>query len=203
MAAIQSTKAVDIAQWTLALCPPTVTPFGGEAESCIAIRADAVANLAKLKPDTLVIAGGWERYLDGGRTQEEITRALSETIHRAKKLGVARIVVFGPGPLWRTSLQADLIRYMARTRSDEIPERLGTVSDALWGLDATMAAQAAGENVQYVSVLKFFCNKDGCLTVGDRSSSRPDLLFLDRDHLSESGSKILVAHSESQLFGEN
>ncbi|MGC1520183.1 MAG: SGNH hydrolase domain-containing protein, partial [Steroidobacteraceae bacterium] len=68
--------------------------------------------------------------------------------------------------------------------------------------DSTMSALAAAENVQYVSVLSFFCDKRGCLTVGDRSTPRPDLLYRDRDHLTVSGSKLLVAHSKSQLFGE-
>jgi hypothetical protein len=205
LAAIQSTMSMDIAQWTVAGCPPTAMPLGGGGVACIARCAQAMANLAKLKPDTLVIAGGWQRYLEGvgGRPPEEIVATLSETLRRLKKLGIPRIVVFGPGPLWTTSLPVDLFRYMARTRSNEVPERLGEVSDALWSLDAAMAAQAAAENVQYVSLLDYFCDRSGCLTVGDRSLSRPDLLFRDRDHLSVSGSKLLVAHSKSQLFGKN
>jgi hypothetical protein len=92
---------------------------------------------------------------------------------------------------------------MVRTRSYEIPQRLGRVSDAIWDLDAAMAALAAAENVQYVSVVNFFCDRTGCLTVGDKSLSRPDLLYRDRDHLTVSGSKLLIAHSRPQLFGEN
>jgi peptidoglycan/LPS O-acetylase OafA/YrhL len=203
LAAIQSSMALDIAQWTVAGCPPTVIPLGGGSAPCIAKCADAMAKLAKLKPDVVVVAGGWQRYLEVGRPQEEIVAALSVTVLRLKELGIRKIVVFGPGPLWTSSLSVDLFRYMVRTRSDEIPERLGMVPDAIWNLDAAMAAQSAAENVQYVSVLNYFCDKTGCLTVGDRSSSRPDLLFRDRDHLSVSGSKFLVAHSKSQLFGKN
>jgi hypothetical protein len=92
---------------------------------------------------------------------------------------------------------------MARHGSGEIPERLGSVTALLWKLDAAMAAQAAAENVQYVSILHFFCDGSGCLTVGDRKLARPDLLFRDRDHLTVSGSKLLIAHSKSQLFGED
>jgi peptidoglycan/LPS O-acetylase OafA/YrhL len=205
MAAIQSTMAVDIVQWTAAGCPPMVKPFEGEKSPCIARCAAAMTRLTRFKPDTIVVAGGWQRYMEGegGQSQEAIVGRLSETIRRIKELGIRRIVVFGPGPLWRTSLPVDLFQSMVRTRSNEIPERLGTVSDAIWNLDAAMAAQAAAENVQYVSVLNYFCDKTGCLTVGDRTLSRPDLLYRDRDHLSVSGSKLLIAHSRSQLFGEN
>jgi hypothetical protein len=92
---------------------------------------------------------------------------------------------------------------MVINRSTEIPDRLGRVSDVLWRLDESFAALAAAENVQYVSVLNIFCNKEGCLTVGDKTLQRPDLLFRDRDHFTASGSKLLMGHSRLQLFGEN
>jgi peptidoglycan/LPS O-acetylase OafA/YrhL len=203
MAAIQSKVTMDIAQWTAAGCEPTSKPFGAGSPICNARSLAAIAKLAVLKPDAIVVAGGWERYLEVGQTQEDILGRLSETVRRLKELGIGHIVVFGPGPLWRTSLPVDLFRYMVRTRSYEIPQRLGRVSDAIWDLDAAMAALAAAENVQYVSVVNFFCDRTGCLTVGDKSLSRPDLLYRDRDHLTVSGSKLLIAHSRPQLFGEN
>jgi hypothetical protein len=128
---------------------------------------------------------------------------LLKTIRYLKNQGIARIVVFGPGPVWSTSLPTDLFRFMAKNRSSEIPLRLGKVSDAIWRLDSAIAAQAAAEHVQYVSVLNYFCNKSGCLTVGDRTIPRPDLLFRDRDHLTITGSKLLIAHSRTELFGAN
>jgi peptidoglycan/LPS O-acetylase OafA/YrhL len=202
IAAIQSTMALDIAQWTVAGCPPTLKSYR-ESSLCVAWSARAITQLTKLKPDTIVLAGAWERYLELGPYQEQIMGTLSETVRRLKELGFRQIVIFGPGPLWTTSLPVDLFRYMARSRSIEIPERLGRVPDAVWNLDAAMAAQAAAESVQYVSVLNYFCDKTGCLTVGDRTLSRPDLLYRDRDHLTVTGSKLLIAHSRSQLFGEN
>jgi peptidoglycan/LPS O-acetylase OafA/YrhL len=203
MAAVQSTMTMDIAQWTMAGCPPTANPLKVENPNCAARNLGALVKLVKLKPDTIVLAGAWERYLEVGQSQAELIGKLSETVHRLKSLGIRQIVIFGPGPLWRTSLPADLFRYMVRMRSNRIPERLGKVSDAIWNLDSAMAALAAAEQVQYVSVVNFFCDKTGCLTVGDKTSSRPDLLFRDRDHLSVSGSNLLMAHAKSQLFGEN
>jgi len=194
---------MDIAQWTAAGCPPTVKPFLGESPTCAARRATAMKKLTQLNPDTVVLGGAWERYLELGQTQEEMSGALFETIRHLKELGIRRIVVFGPGPLWSTSLPIDLFRFMAKSQLNEIPERLGRVSDEIWHLDAALAAMAAAEKVQYVSVLNFFCNKDGCLTLGDKKLERPDLLYRDRDHLTVTGSRILIAHSKPQLFGEN
>jgi peptidoglycan/LPS O-acetylase OafA/YrhL len=199
----QSARTFDVAQWTAAACPPTVVPVVGESDTCPARRAASMGKLAKLNPDTIVMAGAWERYVEISRAPDQILRAVSETIRRLKMSGSRRIVVFGPGPLWTTSLPADLFRFMVRNRSKEIPDRLGRVSDVLWRLDASFAALAAAENVQYVSVLNILCNKEGCLTVGDKTLQRPDLLFRDRDHLTASGSKLLIGHSRLQLFGEN
>ena len=124
MAVIQSTMAMDIAQWTVAGCPPTVRIFR-EGSHCAEWSARAITRLAKLKPDTIVLAGAWERYLEQGPYQEQIIETLSETVRRLKELGIRQIVVIGPGPLWTNSLPVDLFRFMVRTRSNEIPDRLG------------------------------------------------------------------------------
>jgi peptidoglycan/LPS O-acetylase OafA/YrhL len=202
MAEFQSAATFDIAQWTSAACPPTVQPLTGESHTCPIRRAAAMLKLGRLGADTVVLSGAWERYLELGRNPDEIMGASLKTIRYLKNLGIERIVVFGPGPLWATSLPTDLFRFMAKNGANEIPMRLGKVSDAIWRLDSAMAAQAAGEHVHYVSVLNYFCDQAGCLTVGDRTIPRPDLLFRDREHLTVSGSKLLIAHSRSELFGE-
>jgi peptidoglycan/LPS O-acetylase OafA/YrhL len=203
MVDLQSARTFDIAQSTAAACPPTVIPVVGESDTCAARRADSMSRLAQINPDIVVMAGAWERYVEISRAPDQIIGAVSETIRSLKKSGSRRIIVFGPGPLWTTSLPSDLFRFMVRSRSKEIPERLGRVSDVTWRLDASFAALAAAENVQYVSILNILCNTEGCLTVGDKTLQRPDLLFRDRDHLTVSGSKLLIAGARLQLFGAN
>lgn len=203
LANIQSTMEFDIVQWTAAGCAPTVSALAGENQACAARRASAIKNLTEVSPDLVLLGGAWERYQELGRPSDEILGLVAETVQYLKSKGIKRIVVFGPGPLWNTSLPAELFRSMATARSGQIPERLGKVPDAIWQLDAAMAAQAAAANVQYVSVLGNFCDKSGCLTVGDRTLLRPDLLFRDRDHLTETGSRVLIEHSRAQIFGRN
>lgn len=201
LANIQSTTDFDIVQWTAAGCPPTVTSLAGEDQTCPARRATALKTLTEVSPDLVVLGGAWERYEELGRPREEILRLVAGTIHYLKNKGIKRIVVFGPGPLWNTSLPVDLFRFLAGERSDQVPERLGRVADSIWQLDAAMAVQAAAAGVQYVSVVHFFCNLSGCLTTGDKALPRPDLLFRDRDHLSASGSRALIQYSRRDLFG--
>jgi hypothetical protein len=156
--------------------------------------------LAHLNPDTILLAGAWEVYLGKVQSEADILRSLSETIRQLRKDGDPEIVVFGPGPLWNVSLAVDLFRFMVAKRLNEIPERLGRPSDAVWHLDTAMAAQAAALSVRYVSVLNYFCNKSGCRTVGDRTQTRPDLLYSDSNHLSVSGSEDLITHSDLHLL---
>jgi peptidoglycan/LPS O-acetylase OafA/YrhL len=200
---IQTHRDFDVIRWTLAACPPTVIPLSTEVAACPERRAEVLRRLKYIKPDTIILGGAWERYMDFGASEPEVLGAIAETIRWLKSNnGASRIVVFGPGPTWHTTLPSDLFRYMAANRLTEIPARLGKVSEATWRLEAAMSAQAASQHVAYVSVLNFFCDQDGCLTVGDRSLDRPDLLYRDKDHLTASGSRRLVEYAAPQLFGE-
>jgi peptidoglycan/LPS O-acetylase OafA/YrhL len=196
----QSIHPFDIIQWTAGLCPPTVMPFANEGSGCPTRRATALRELARLNPDTILLSGAWELYLGESQPEGEIIRSLSETIRLLRKDSHRDIVLFGPGPTWNTSLAIDLFRFMVAKRLNEIPERLGQPSEAVWHLDAAMAAQAAALNIRYVSILNYFCNQSGCRTVGDRAKTPPDLLFRDSNHLTVSGSEDLVAHSDLALY---
>jgi SGNH domain (fused to AT3 domains) len=63
-----------------------------------------------------------------------------------------------------------------------------------------MQAQAVAMHAQYVSVLRVFCNPQGCLTVGKQKSTPPDLLFWDSDHLTVSGSRLLIDAVSDQIL---
>jgi peptidoglycan/LPS O-acetylase OafA/YrhL len=200
LVSVESTRSLDVIQWTAAACPPTVIAFVKEGAACPARRATEWRELRHLNPDTILLAGAWEIYLGAGQSETEIISSLSKTILQLRRYGDKEIVVFGPGPTWNTTLAIDLFRFMVAKRLNDIPERLGRPTDAVWHLDATMAAQAAALNVRYVSVLNYFCNKSGCRTVGDKTQTRPDLLFSDSNHLTVSGSRDLITHSDLHLF---
>ena len=65
LAANQSTMKVDIAQWTVAGCPPTGNPYR-DSSVCAAWSARVMTKLTTLKPDTILLAGAWERYSELG-----------------------------------------------------------------------------------------------------------------------------------------
>jgi hypothetical protein len=138
-------------------------------------------------------------YLVDGASEAAILGTIDDNIRWLQHCGVRRIVLFGPVPTCFTS--SDVFMYMLRKRLERIPERLGEVSNTVRHLDAAMAARAAATHVEYVSVVDRFCDPSGCLVLGDRSLTKPDLLYRDQDHLTPSGSRLLMEAAVPQIFG--
>jgi peptidoglycan/LPS O-acetylase OafA/YrhL len=193
----------DLVQWTAAGCPPSLVAWPAEETACQGRRASILAQTRVLVPDTVMIAAAWELYLSGGISRDQIVSAVVDDIQWLRSLGVHRIVVFGPGPVWNASLPIDLFRYMSIRRTERIPRRLGTVPEDVRQLDEMLAAQTVVRGVRYVSVLNWFCNPAGCRTLGDEAEHRPDLLFLDRDHLTPSGSRDLMSGAARKVLAQS
>jgi peptidoglycan/LPS O-acetylase OafA/YrhL len=189
-----------VVQWTSAGCPPTREPLIGEVGDCARRRVHALHEMNRVAPDTVLLAAAWELYLADGNSEAAILAAVRDDIQWMQHSGIRRIVFFGPGPTWVTSLPVDIFRYMLRKRTEHIPERIGAVSNGVWHLDAAMAAMAATADVKYVSILDRFCDPRGCRTLGDGDGPHPDLLFQDRDHFTESGSRFLMDAAAPQIF---
>jgi len=197
---LQQKYDFDLIQWTAAGCPPTRTHWMSEEAGCEERRAWELGQLSRLVPDTALLSASWNRFLSVGMSQDQILSATFEDIRWLRQRGVRNIVLFGPGPTWNPTPAAQLVSYMMLHRTERIPERLGSVSDTAWRLDAAMEAQALAMQVRYVSVLHVFCNGQGCLTVGDTQSAKPDLLFWDSDHLTASGSWLLVNAATPEIL---
>jgi peptidoglycan/LPS O-acetylase OafA/YrhL len=191
--ALQKQHDFALIQWTAAGCPPTRTHWKAELPDCEERRAWELPQLNRLAADTALLSARWDLYLSRGMSQQQILASTLDDIQWLHGLGVRNVVLFGPGPTWNSTLATDLVRHMRLRHTEQIPERLGRVADAVWQLDAAMAAQARAMRVRYVSVLRVFCDRGGCLTIGNHDSPQPDLLFWDSDHLTSSGSWFLVS----------
>jgi peptidoglycan/LPS O-acetylase OafA/YrhL len=189
---LQSKHDFDLIQWTAAGCPPTRTHWASEFGGCQELRDWVLRHMERVVPDTVLLAAHWDLYLSRGATQDVMLSAIVDDVVWLQHLGVRNIVLFGPGPTWNSSLGTALVRYMRLRHSEQIPDRLGGAPRAVWRLDAAMAAEARTTHARYVSVVNAFCNPDGCRTVVDAQTEAPELLFLDGDHLSASGSRFLL-----------
>jgi hypothetical protein len=188
----------DLAQWTSSACPPVRQALAGEDGSCARRREKALSEMSQIMPDTVLLSAAWEMYLANGATESAILAAIVDDISWLKQIGVRRIVLFGPVPVWETS--SDIFTYMLRNRLATIPSRLGGVSGDVRQLDHALATEAVAAQVEYVSVVDRFCNSNGCLVLGDPSLTRPDLLYRDHDHLTPAGSRFLLEASAPKIF---
>jgi peptidoglycan/LPS O-acetylase OafA/YrhL len=194
----------DIVQWTASGCPPTLSPLvPQEFASCAVHRAAALPEMPQAAPDSVILAGAWELYLQEGAPAQTILAAVRDDIRWLHSIGVRHVVLFGPGPTWHVSLAEDLFRYMMLHRTSRIPSRLGGPSTAVRRLDAAMAALATAMGAGYVSILQQLCDPQGCRTLvapQGNAQTRPDLVFRDRDHLTPSGSRLLIDTVSRQIF---
>jgi peptidoglycan/LPS O-acetylase OafA/YrhL len=198
---LQRQENFDVIQWTAAGCPPTRSNWAAEISTCSKLRVWELAHMASAAPDAAVLSAAWEIYLSEGMSADAVLEAIESDVRWLEGLGVRHIVVFGPGPRWDSPLPVALFRYMTIRHTERIPERLGgAVPAAVWQLDARMAALTQSLQVDYLSVLQQFCTADGCLTQGNPTAPRPDLLFRDQDHLSVSGSEWLISAAAPKIL---
>jgi peptidoglycan/LPS O-acetylase OafA/YrhL len=199
---LQGSVNFDIVQWTAAGCPPTLSPLGDEFRSCAPRRAMALRELPRIVPDTVILAGAWELYVENGSSPDAILAAIGDDLKWLRRAGVRHVVLFGPGPVWGTSLPGDLFRYMILHRAERIPERLGAASGTIQRLDVAEAGQAAVWGASYVSILQRLCDAQGCRTLAEPEwkEGRPNLLFGDRHHLTVSGAHLLMESAAREIF---
>lgn len=200
LASLPVSRNLVLVQWTSAGCAPLRTAVAGEFRACDQRRAQALRDMRQLAPDTVLISAAWQMYRDKGTPEAALLAALDDDVRWLRDCGVQRIVVFGPGPSWTRPVSSSLLMQMLRKRLDAVPERLDEEANGVRRLDAAIAARAAAAQVQYVSVLERFCDPRGCRVLGDPRAPWPDLLFLDQEHLTPSGSRFLMQAVAPQLF---
>jgi hypothetical protein len=120
---------------------------------------------------------------------------LRATIARLKQIGIPRIVLLGPTPLWKRPLPFMLVN--AYRFQHAIPDRIASgVSGP--AVDDRMERFSRNEQIEYLSAWRPFCNEQGCLTrVGPRAT---DVVIWDSVHLSKSGSEFLGRVIIDNLF---
>jgi hypothetical protein len=119
---------------------------------------------------------------------------LRTTIAQLRSMGIPRIVIVGPMPVWKRTLPHTLVNYY-RFRH-EIPDRIATgVSGP--ADDDHMKRFSEAEGVQYLSAWHALCNSEGCLTFTGFPGS--GVLVSDNVHLTDHGSRFFVEAIGKQL----
>jgi hypothetical protein len=174
-----------VAQFTSNDCPPMIGTRG--SVQCTELNRETFDIIAATRPDILLLHAMWR---ENANLQE-----LRETIFALRRVGVARIVIIGPVPLWKRPLPFMLVN--AYRLQHRLPDRIaGGVSGPL--VDDLLEQFSRAEHVEYFSAWRRFCNLDGCMT--RTGPSAKDVVVWDQAHLSNRGSEFLGAAITNDLL---
>jgi len=194
---LQQKYNMGIAQYGYTGCPPFIDFVKRDRPRCKQLNDYILDQVRILKPDVVLLQAHW-LVADFGLYDPD---KLENTVRELRKLGVNRIVLFGPGPAWSAPLPRLVwTRYYAfHAVSNETPERMSFgVDPNSAGLDRKIEALAARLGVTYISIFKEFCNSSGCLVRVDAEDG--DLTYYDTIHLSPAGSRLLMRLVGDKLY---
>lgn len=161
-------------------CPPDIVEsIMNRNNFCKVSNNFALRTITKEKPNIVIIAQ--YQHHDINKTREIVTKL--------KKVGINHVIVIGPDPAWSPVLYKEIAnRYWLKT-----PNRIST------GLDQSVLNEEkymrvslnSADNFQYVSLIDFFCNKEGCLAYIN-NDRKDGITTFDYGHLTPVASTYLA-----------
>jgi len=173
-----------LARYTSPGCAPILDT--GTNSTCDRANRVAYGFLKSSHPDLVLLHATWGSHSDLGK--------LRATIAELKSIGVRRIVLLGPVPVWKRTLPHTLVNYYRFRHT--IPDRIATGVSGPADDDRMMAFSKA-EGAEYISAWRALCNPEGCLTRSGPAAG--DILATDTLHLSDEGSRYLIEAISDRL----
>jgi peptidoglycan/LPS O-acetylase OafA/YrhL len=171
-----------LAQFTATSCPPQLSVDVPGYPACRGVNDVVLQKIASAHPDVVLMQSR------GSIHPEDEMPALKRTFQALHELGVPRIVLLGPAPVWKRTLSGEVLSYFVKYHAI-IPQRYATGVTHFWD-DARMQAFANELGVEYISTWDVICNAEGCLT---RLSDAPDdLVIHDVHHFTTAGAIYFV-----------
>ena len=180
----QGASGFRLAQFTSGACFPVLNIDFSFVPGCRKRNDDIFSRIAMLKPDWVVLSAQWQFLKQASGDWSKLT----DTIAALKSIGVSKILLVGPMPIWPSGLPHALQQYYVKHRL--VPSRMREGVHLFSQIDTELREIAKIAGVFYVSPLDLMCNSDGCVTrVGD---DPVDIVVWDSDHLTVAGSDYLV-----------
>ncbi|MGZ3771936.1 MAG: SGNH hydrolase domain-containing protein [Bdellovibrio sp.] len=194
---LQSQRKFGLSQLTHVGNPPFLkdSPASGLYE----INNQDIFNLlVKKSPDIVILHAAWYEYK---MSVESIVNQINFTISKIKASNPnIKIIVIGPVPTWKDSLQKNILKYYMNSTPRTLPPLYmvyGLRKDVRT-LDDSLKKSFSAKGIQYLSAIDILCNSDGCMT--RTGPSHLDLTAIDYGHLSEAGSVFLINKIAAKIF---
>lgn len=139
----------------------------------------ALKTIRMTKPDVVVVA----------QANGHSPKSMREISEKLETLGVKKILFLGPTPQWTTDLPKIMARQLWLTK----PKRthLGLNQEILNNNKLLLKNFKASEKSQFIDVIDFFCNKNGCFTFTN-TDMKDSIITWDYGHLTPSASKYFA-----------
>lgn len=183
-----------VIQFTAGGCPPLADVEIPKRPLCKAINDRVLRLLGKVIPDVVIMAANWTE--DQRAWNYTDLMKLSKTIAAIKDLGVGKIVLFGPVPVWSPAAPKLLVKHSQLNDWRDPPDRFtyGFAKETEV-TDERISAFAEKNHISYVSPYRTFCDSQGCLAkLGDTPT------VFDCCHLTDVGSAFLIKSNLSRIL---
>jgi len=166
-------------------CPPIMDMDLENRKNCTVVTNQIFERILKEHPVKVIIAANWTDY-DWTKVEGTITK-----LHQA---GYRSIDLIGPAPVWSDGLYKQLYLKYLEDKNPNVPYRMqfgfNKEKDFL-SIDLELENMARRLGVNYISISKILCNKEGCITrLGETSDT---LESIDAGHFTKSTSRYVVS----------
>lgn len=201
--ALQNEYNFGIGQLTTSGCPPLLSYVAENPEDkkCVEINHESLSTIRRVKPAVVLLHANWPYYRDAVSSAAaprypvnhdfDLMR-IAETVAELRKIGVPRILLVGPVPQWRDSLQETIVAVWKKDNLHRLPPvrmRYG-LRENVPAAEVFLRRTAKDLKIDYISALDAMCDSEGCITRGGRDGL--DIVAFDYGHLSPTGSRILM-----------
>lgn len=158
-------------------------------KDCCKFNNSVFNDIVEKKPDVVLIAASWPAYLSASSCAGEVAD-LCTSLYRN---GVKNIFVVGPVPRWKIPLKKVIARiYM---RGEDFHKRsFFLLEKNVFDYEKNFI-DIKNKNFFYISALRIFCQKDGCLNlIFESNQKKYTPVAYDQHHLTTAGSEYLVSH---------
>jgi peptidoglycan/LPS O-acetylase OafA/YrhL len=159
----EAARQFQFVQMTAGGCPPLPDIDNPNRPHCRAFNARVLAEIARVRPDVVVVSARWDLYMPRVATSEQINAMLQ----RVSAVG-SRVIAVGPSPTFDFANPYDFVYRSGRAsaRANDRP------------------AFNAERSVSVFDPAPLFCTGDHCDLVGETG-----FLFFDGGHFSVEGSR--------------
>lgn len=186
-----------IAQLTVSSCAPLIETIADHNIQCDTMRERALHAIARLKPSLVILSARWAR----GYPEDRILDLLAPTIAWLRAVGVERVVVLGPLPMWQPNLPAAVLAEAMKGMAVTPPEKISKgLYENAFDMTPRLRARTLAAGAEFVSPLEALCEGRDCRIWAD-PAARDVLMAYDDAHLTPQGSLVAAGLLADRIFG--